>query len=145
MMLLVFVLAMVAAGCGGNEADVADGGDITVSYLTGTWAGVECNCSLVFEDDGTYRIVQGAGQGFAGVTYAEDTTVEQGDFSVEGTVVTFVSNAESQNCEAGDRLVSEIEILEGSALVEDTIRQVTIEDECAIRGTVRSVTMQRVS
>ena len=105
---------------------------LTAGYLTGTWSGSECQCRLVFDTDGTYRIQQG-------------TTVEQGEFTLEGTVLTFISNNESINCEAGDRLISEVEVLEDGASGADRIRQVQVEDECLIRGTVKTVTLGRVS
>ena len=114
----------------------------TVAYLTGTWSASECACRLVFDMDGTYRIQQGLG---ARPGSAEATTVEQGEFTLEGTVLTFISNDESINCEAGDRLISEVEVLEDGASGANRIRQVQVEDECLIRGTVNTVTLGRVS
>ena len=116
--------------------------ELTVAYLTGTWSGSECVCQLVFDRDGTYRIQQGIG---ARPGSAEATTVEQGEFTLVGTVLTFISNDESINCEAGDRLISEVEVLEDGASGTDRIRVVQIEDECLIRGSVGTVTLGRVS
>lgn len=83
-------------------------------------------------EDGTYRIEQ-------------STPVEQGEFTLEGNVLTFITGEASRNCEVGDRLVSVIDVLEDSPLGQDRIRQTQVTDECRIRGSVKVVTLQRVA
>lgn len=128
---LVVLVALVAAACGGDDADSGDSDQITAEFLTGTWLGTGCACRVVFAEDGTYQIKQGA-------------TVEQGNFALEGTILTFVTGDDSRNCDVGDRLISTVEVIEDGASGADRFRQVQVEDDCMIRGSVDSVTLERV-
>ena len=160
---LLFVLALVAAACG-DSADtttttaapvattqapttttvvVAPTGPETVSFegLIGTWLGdwrqLGAN-RLQLNEDGTYRI-------FNTFPGAVDVTGEQGQFTLEGTLFTFISNEDSLSCEAGQRGSYETEVLDPGPADEDQLKLVQVEDECSPRGRAGDVTLVRVS
>jgi hypothetical protein len=131
---MAVLAALLAAACA-SEAESRDTtaeGAITAGYLMGSWRGNECSCTLVYGDDGTYQIVQGG------------RAVEQGDFVVEGTSLTFISNDETVNCDPGDQLSLEVEVLDPSPAGADRIRQTLVEDDCSTRGGVPVVTLTRL-
>ncbi len=134
--LLVLGILAIACGDDGNDEDALNG-DLTVEDLIGTWRGRATGSFLQLSEDGTYRIALSAED-------IENTTVEQGQFTLEGTLFTFISNEDSQNCAAGERGVYEIEGPEEGPSGEDRIKQIQVEDECSIRGSVGFVTLERV-
>ena len=134
---VVVAVVLIVGACGDGESEfTVDGVD-----LIGTWSCARCGGALVhFDEDGTYRIV-------AGSTNSRDvagTTVEQGQFTLEGTLFTFISNEDSQNCETGQRGSYEMEVLEELPSGQDRLKQIQVQDECVVRGSVRDVTLVRV-
>ena len=127
-LLTVLVLAILAmalgAACSGN-------GEITVQDLIGTWRAIEPGSHVQFKADGTYRI----GFSIEGII---DSPIEQGQYTLEGTLFTFMSSDESLRCTAGARGVYETE-----RTGEDGIRMVRQEDECRTRSN-RLVNLERL-
>ncbi len=136
-LLVLGILAIACGDDGGENDEDAINGEITVDDLIGTWRGRATSSFLQLSEDGTYRIATSAED-------IENTTVEQGQFTLEGTLFTFISNEDSQNCAAGQRGSYEIEVLEEGPSGEDRIKQIQVEDECSIRGSVGFVTLERV-
>ncbi len=134
--LLVLGILAVACGDDGNDEDAING-QATVEDLTGTWRAIEPGSYVQFNADGTYRIALSAED-------VENTTVEEGQYTLEGTLFTFISSDESRNCASGQRGIYEMEVLEEGPSGEDQIRQIQVEDECSIRGSVGDVTLRRV-
>ncbi len=134
--LLVLGILAIACGDDGNDEDAING-EITVEDLTGIWRAIGLGSFLQLSEDGTYRIANSAED-------IENTTVEQGQFTLEGTLFTFISNQDSQNCAAGQRGSYEMEVLEEGLSGEDRMKQIQVEDECSIRGSVGDVTLERV-
>jgi len=120
----MIALMVLVAACSGN-------GDITVDDLTGTWRAIEPGSYVQFNADGTYRIA-------SSIDSLEDSPVEEGEYTLEGTLFTFISSDESTNCEAGQRGVYEME-----RSGEDGIRMVRQEDECRTRSN-RLVNLERL-
>ena len=119
--LLVLGILAIACGDDGNDEDAING-ESTVGDLTGTWRAIEPGSYVQFNADGTYRIALSAED-------VENTTVEQGQFTLEGTLFTFISSDESRNCAAGQRGIYEVE-----RTGEDGMRWVLQEDECSVRS-----------
>jgi len=111
---LIMLMALGAA-CRGN-------GEITVEYLTGTWRAIEPGSFVQYNANGTYRIALSI-EGF------EISPVEEGQYTLEGAIFTFISSEESRNCEAGERGVYEME-----RIGEDERQSSRQEDECIIRS-----------
>jgi len=126
----MIVLMLLGAACSGN-------GGITEEDLTGTWRVIDPGSFLQLSDDGTYRIALSAED-------LENTTVEQGQFTLEGTLFTFISSDESRNCASGQRGIYEMEVLEEGPSGEDRMRMIQVEDECSLRGSLGDVTLERV-
>lgn len=77
---IIGMIALMALGaaCGGN-------GEITVDDLTGTWKAIEPGSYVRFNADGTYRIA-------LSIENLEDSLVKQGQYTLEGTLFTFISS-----------------------------------------------------
>ena len=95
---------------------------VTVDYLAGNWRTIQGNAYAQFNLDGTYRIARS-------IEGLKDSPVEEGQYTLEGTLFTFISSDESRNCAAGQRGVYEIE-----RTGEDEMRMVRQEDECGNRS-----------
>ncbi len=134
----LLVLGILATACGddGNDEDAING-EITVEDLTGTWRAIEPGSVVQFNEDGTYRIA-------LSIDGLKDSPVEEGEWTLEGTLFTFISNEDSQNCAAGQRGSYEMEVLEEGPSGEDRMKQIQLEDECSIRGSEGDVTLERV-
>ena len=114
-------------------------GQVSVEELIGTWRGVESVSFLRVDEDGRYRIA-------LSVEDIENSTVEHGRFTLEGTQFTFISSKDSKNCPPGARGSYEIEVLEEGSSGEDRIRMIKGEEECGIRGSSGDVvTLERLS
>ena len=112
--------------------------EFTVQDLIGIWRVVEEGSFVQLKEDGSYRIAWDTED-------IENTTVEQGQFTLERTLFTFISNKDSQACAAGERGSYEMEVLEKGPSGEDRMKQVLVDDECSIRGSTGDVTLERVS
>ena len=124
------IIAMIAlmtlgAACSGNDG-------ITVEDLTGTWLVKPEGSYVQFNTDGTYSIA-------FSIEGLVDSSVEEGQYTLEGTLFTFISSEESGSCAAGQRGFYEMERTE-----EDGWRMVIQEDECGIRGSTGTVILERV-
>ena len=124
---IIGMIALMALGaaCNGNDG-------ITVEELTGTWRVKEEGSYAQFNADGTYSIAWT-------IEGLEDSPVEQGQYTLDGTLFTFISSDESRSCAAGSRGVYEME-----RTGEGGMRQVIQEDECGIRGSTGTVNLERV-
>jgi len=127
--LLVVVLAIFLGACGGN-------GELSVDDLVGTWS-TDVPSYVRFDSDGSYSIALSI-EGLA------DSPVEVGEFTLWSTVFTFVSSEGSSACPAGDYGTYELEMLEDGTSGEDRIEMIFMSDECAMRGSVGDVTIERV-
>jgi len=127
---VVTALLVVACGSDSDSAD-AGSGEFTVEDLIGVWETDEPSF-VQFNEDGTYRIA------FSEETLQE-SPVERGAFTLEGTSFTLISDEASESCAEGDRGRYENEVLG-----DDRIRQVLVEDECSIRASTGDVTIERV-
>ncbi len=116
---LSVVVALSVVACGGNS-------DLTVEELAGTWRAEGTIHFVQLNADGSYRIGLVADA-------IEDSTVDQGHFTLEGTLFTYISSEDSPFCAEGDRGSYEMEVLEDGASGEDRFSQVQVEDECGIR------------
>lgn len=134
---------LVLAACGGN-GDSADttttaptttvaATSVTVADLIGEWLFLPAAAILHLNEDGTYRIATGL------------TTVEQGQFSLVGTLFTFISNKDSRNCTDDQRGTYEMEVLELGQSGEDRLQLIKVEDPCSIRGSLGDFTLERMS
>ena len=110
---------------------------LTFGELIGTWRCSRCGSFLVLNEDGTYRIT-------FSLEDVEGRTVEQGEFTLEGTLFTFISNEDSSNCAEGQRGTYEMEVLEEGPSGRDRVKQIQVSDECTTRGSVGDVTLERV-
>jgi hypothetical protein len=110
--------------------------DLTVEELSGTWRAGGLTF-LRFNEDGTYRI--------ALTESFENSTVDQGEFTLDGTLFTFISNENSAACEAGQRGSYEMEVLEEGPSGENRLEQIHVEDECSTRGSTGDFTLVRLS
>ena len=133
LLLSSLAFALIVAACGGDS-------ELTFEELIGTWRCDECRSFLQLNEDGSYRVAI-----TLSVDRIENATVEQGQFTLEGTLFTFISNEESKNCAAGQRGSYELEVLGEGPSGEDLIKQIQVEDECNIRGGVGDVILRRVS
>ncbi len=131
----MIVLMMLGAACSGNdEITVDDGNDeITVDDLIGIWLVKPEGSYVQFNTDGTYSIA------FTVEGLDDEIAVEEGQYTLEGTLFTFISSDESGSCAAGQRGFYEMERTE-----EDGWRMVIQEDECGIRGSTGTVILARV-
>ncbi len=127
--ILTLVFAVVLSACEGDS-------DITVDELVGTWITDE-PAYVQFNGDGTYSISFTI-EGLA------NSPVEQGEYTLEGTLFTLISSEESGACVAGDRGRYEIEVLDQGPSGEDRMRHVLVEDECSIRASTGDVVLERV-
>ncbi|MDH3425181.1 MAG: hypothetical protein OEM22_00785 [Acidimicrobiia bacterium] len=124
-------VALIATACG----DSGNGG-LTVGELTGRWKAGGLTF-LEFSEDGTYRI--------ALTDNFTNSTVDQGQFTLDGTLFTFISNENSTACDAGQRGNYEVEVLEKGTSGVDRLIQVQSEDECSTRGSTGDLTLVRLS
>ena len=141
------VVGIVVASGGDDESQVAAGPELTFEDLIGTWRVTDVGSTLELDEDGTYRIVLSAllAQRMGLSPGSEATIAEQGNFTLEGTVFTFISNEDSANCEAGQRGTYEMEVLEDGPAGEDRLKQNQVADECRTRGSEGDTTLERVS
>ena len=129
---LLLTGAFLLASCDDDDSDSGSDG-LTFDYLVGTWRTGE-PAFVQFAGDGTYRIAF-TQEGL------DNSPVERGEFTLDGTLFTFISDDESRNCEPGQRGSYEIEV-DG----EDRMRQFKVEDECLIRGgDPIPVTLERIA
>ena len=119
-------LMMLGAACGGSGGN----SEITVEELTGTWRAIEFRTRIQFDADGTYRNYF-LGEG-------PDSPVEVGQYTLEETLLTFITGDEGRFCATGQRGIYELERTE-----EGEIRMVLQEDECSLRETP-SITLKPV-
>ena len=110
---------------------------ISLEALIGTWRVIEPGSFLRLNRDGYYRI-------FISAEDIEGSTVEQGQFTLEETLFTFISNSDSTSCAEGQRGIYEMEALDAGSTGRDRVRQIQVDDECATRGSVGDVTLERV-
>jgi hypothetical protein len=106
--------------------------EILVEDLIGKWRILPGGSYVEFKANGTYNVAWSVNQ--LGVI-----SVEEGLYTLEGTLFTFISSEESASCFAGARGVYELERTYGG-----NIRQVILEDECVSRGSAGSVFLDRV-
>lgn len=111
----ILALMVLGGACSGTD-------EITAKELTGTWRAIEPGSYVNFHADGTYRIA-------LTIDDLENAPVEEGQFTVEGTLLTFISGEESRNCGAGQRGVYDMEWTGA-----DEMRHRRLEDECIIRS-----------
>ena len=118
------LLSLVTCSSGPNE--------ITAKELIGNWRVMPEGSYVQFKSDGTYSI----GWSIDGL---ESAPVEQGRYTLEGTLFTFISSEESLACSAGARGFYEMERSDDGGF-----RQIIQEDECTVRGSTGTVTLERV-
>jgi hypothetical protein len=121
--------AVVLPGCSENGA-------VTSEDLIGTWR-VSALDFRQFDEDGSFRV-------FLAEQNPETSTVDRGEFEIEGKRLTFTSNADSAACQAGQRGTYEIQVLEKGPSGEDRLRLIHVEDECSKRGTEGDRTLVRL-
>ena len=126
---LIVVLVVVVAACGGDS-------EITVEDLVGTWLTDEPSY-VEFKEDGSYSIA-------FSIEGLEDSPIELGQFTLEGSLFTFISGEESFFCVADDRGSYEMEVLDEGPSSEDRIEMILVDDECGIRGSTGDVIIERV-
>lgn len=119
----IFGLLVLGAACGGDD-------EIILEDLPGTWKAREPGSYIQFSADGTYRI--------AGTTENLERPFDQGQFTLEGTLLTYTSSDESIFCVAGQRGIYETEWTEEGAL-----RTMMQEDDCN-RRRQKTVTLERL-
>jgi hypothetical protein len=109
--------------------------DAETAPVTGTWrvTGLEFR---EFNADGSYRIALSEA--------IEDAVVDQGDYSVDGVVLSQSSNGESAVCADGDTATYTIESLDDGANGEERVLLVQSDDECARRAADGDLTLVRV-
>ena len=93
----------VVAACGGMISDLGSVGKTVFDYVVGTWQTDEPSY-VQFNEDGSYSIA-------FSIEGLEDAPVEEGEFTLEGTLLTLISGDGSQACNAGERGTYEIEVL----------------------------------
>jgi hypothetical protein len=127
---VVATTLVIVAACAGN-------GEVTSEDMIGTWrkSGLDFR---QFNEDGSYRIALAAES-------MENSTVDQGQFTLEGTLFSLISNADSAVCDEGQRGSYELEVLEDGPLGEDRLQLTLVEDECSRRGSEGDVTVVRLS
>ena len=117
-------LLLLAVACSNNKG-------ISVEDLSGSWHAIEPNGYAQFNADGTYRLATT----FEGL---ERRPIEQGQFTIEGTLLTYISSDESDFCGAGERGIYEME-----QTGEGVIRTKLQEEECSSRR-FQTVTLERL-
>ena len=124
---IIGIIALMALGtaCNGNDG-------ISIEDLTGTWRVKEEGSYAEFNADGTYSIAWT-------IEGLENSPVEEGLYTIEGTLLTLISSDESKSCASGSRGFYEIE-----RTGEGGMRHVIQEDECGIRGSTGTVNLERV-
>lgn len=120
----IICLMLFGVACGDTDG-------ITTKDITGTWRALEPSSYVQFYSDGTYRIAYS-------IKEFEENPIEQGQFIVEGTWLTYITNDDSIACTTGQRGIYEMERTE-----EGTIRTMLQEDECLRRRT-QTVTLKRM-
>jgi len=123
---IIGMIALMALGaaCGGD-------GEITVDDVTGTWKEKLHGSYGQVNEDGTYSIA-GTIEGL------EERPLDLGQWTLEGTLFTYVSGDESSVCAAGQRGIYEVELID-----QNRQRHVRQEDECVLRSTP-ILTLERV-
>jgi hypothetical protein len=119
---------MLIAGCGSSS-------DTASVDMTGTWR-VNGLDYREFNDDGSYRV--GLTEGM------ENAVVDQGDYSVDGTVLRQSSSGDSVACADGETVTYTIEPLEGGSAGAEQILLVQRDDECARRSAEGDLTLIRL-
>lgn len=120
----IFSLILLGVACGGNDG-------ITVQDLSGTWKAREPGSYVQLNSDGTYRI---AGT----VNSLKERPMEQGLYTLEGTLFTFISSDESTFCKVGQTGTYQLEETE-----DNGVRMLLQEDDCRSRRH-QIVTLSRV-
>ena len=137
---LVLTLVLIAAACGGDDASTAstsvDAATVTSEDLIGTWQVTQLDYRQ-FHEDGSFQVA-------LSVANMENSTVDQGEFTLEGTILVFISNADSAACEEGQRGSYEVEVVESGSSGEDRLNLTHVEDECTRRGNEGDRTMVRL-
>lgn len=105
--------------------------------MIGTWrrSGLDFR---QLNEDGSYRIALAAES-------MDNSTVDQGQFTLEGTLFSLISNADSAVCYEGQRGSYELEVLEDGPLGEERLHLTLVEDECSRQGSEGDVTLARLS
>ena len=119
---------MLIAACGSSS-------DTASVDMTGTWR-AEGLDYREFNDDGSYRI--GLTEGM------ENAVVDQGDYSVDGSVLHQSSNGDSAVCADGETATYTVESLESGAAGEERVLLVQRDDQCARRSAEGDLTLIRL-
>lgn len=120
---------VILAGCAGE-------GFVTSEDLIGTWR-VSALDFRQFNQDGSFRVFLAEGN-------PESSTVDRGRFEIEGTLLTFISSADSAACGEGQRGTYEIEVLEVGPSGEERLRLIHVDDACEKRGAEGDRTLVRL-
>jgi hypothetical protein len=124
--LILFVWMFSTTSCDASE-------EFTVEEITGTWL-VKPELSYArFNKDGTYTLAFT----LDGLDYGLQ---EQGNFTLEGSIFTYISNEKGFACDDGER---------GIYIIEPTsdggFWQIYQEDECSRRGASGTVELERIT
>ncbi len=120
------MIALMTLGAACTELD-----EITVEDVTGTWRNQELGSFSQVNEDGIYRIA-GTIEGL------EERPLDEGQWTLEGLLITYISSDESAVCSAGDRGIYGVELID-----ENRQRHVRQEDECSTRST-HTLNLERV-
>ncbi len=118
-------LMTLAVACSRNS-------EITAEELPGIWKVVDGRGYFQFDGDGTYRWANT----IEGLEYS---VFEEGQYTMEGALLTYISSEESTFCEADQRGIYEIE-----RNGEGEIRRVLQDEECRIRSNIMTGNLERV-
>ena len=113
LLLLLLAILVLLGGCETGESESES--DLAES-IVGTWTS-EKGKYVTFRDDGTYDV---------GDEPANAST-EFGTWSMEGDVLTKVTDPEASNC-AGITATYEVELLDDGTHIEPTV----VDDECGV-------------
>lgn len=113
-LLLLITILVLLGGCGTGasepESDPAES-------IIGTWTS-QGGKYVTFRDDGTYDVG----------TEPANASTEFGTWSMEGDVLTKVTDPEASSC-AGITATYEVELLDDGTQLESTV----VDDECGVR------------
>jgi len=111
----MIVLMMLGAACSGN-------GGITNEDVTGTWSVRNIGSYVQYKEDGTYSIASTIGG-------LETGPIDVGQWTLEGTLITYIASDGSTVCAAGERGIYEVELID-----ESRMTQVRQDDACSGRS-----------
>lgn len=125
LIVLVAVLSLGLAACAGSPpgptpVPPTPTANITVEDLVGVWYMASLETFLQFNEDGTFSFANAQGE-------LEEAPFDAGQYRLEGTSLTFITNKESKLC-AGQTGSYEIELTE-----EGQVQFVPQEDQCSLR------------